>query len=235
MFYGPIPDAEMAHLSAWRPIIRAPVTTAEQAVAVLEQAIPAGCRVILLVETINDALVEALAPLADQAAAVELGNELNFYDTAEDFGAFVVRGRNTLRAAGFTGEIISGAVGNIDPDTLRWLERAGVADWPNDIVLGWHGYSDWKDQVPALVALAHGRPHAMTEWGYSHPTPEDEARIAAWTTVDLTLLYQSGTRYAIWYQIHDGTEPSNQYGLVTLDGRWRQTEQSLRAATPILQ
>jgi hypothetical protein len=100
------------------------------------------------------------------------------------------------------------------------------------VILGWHGYDNWQANLSALRVMANGRPTAMTESGINQPTVESEALVASATSANLQLVYNSGSTYFVWYQLHDGSAPDQQFGLMTLAGRWRPVEDPLKGFHP---
>ena len=212
------------------PVLRATIATPAHAVEVLDVYGP-SVGPLLLVEREDDALIQQLpAALAAAHSApwgIELGNELNFSESPWPFGQFVTRSHRTLRAGGYEGRIVSGGIGNLERKTLAWLRVAMLAGrWPDDVLVGWHAYSEWGDHVEDFLRVIGDRPHAMTEWGY---TAEQfgEQEIAVMTVGDLELFREMGAQCAVWYQIADGPEGVG-FGLHTYDWRWRPTLNALR-------
>jgi hypothetical protein len=235
-FYGAASNADLTTFASWGPITtRSPVTTVDQARQILDAS--AGyVQVLLLVETDNRPLVTALAAAPDvlsRAAAIELGNELDASLTGAQFGQFVTWGYQTLRAAGFTGDIISGGVGNVELNNINWLQAAGIASWPKDLIFGFHvyrqgantntvqGYADRTHEAEAIYATAAGHPLAMTEFGYKHNYGATEDQIASWVDADFTEWYSLACKYMFLYQLNDGTDPTNLFGVRDINLVWR--------------
>lgn len=215
-------------LATFRPVLRAPIATFTHAEDVLEK-VAGRYPVLLLVETENDQLIGDLAYDAaalQSAWGIELGNELNFSESAWPFGAFIRRSHETLRDGGFDGRIISGGIGNIERKTLAWLRYAMLVPWPDDVIIGWHAYSEWHLHLADFQALIGDRPHAMTEWGYSLEEWTESA-VADMVTLDLETFRQAGAECACYYQIADGPE-GPAFGVRTYDYRWRETLNSLK-------
>ena len=222
--FAPFSVEEWDHLAAWTPLYR---VEADQA----QTAIDKGVGPLLLAVAESDASVDALVPWLPRAWGIELGNEPNFGQDAQSINGWYRRTIARLRAGGYTGRIITAGVGNIDDDTLRWLATS-IEGLPPDIIIGWHAYSGWQGQIPALLRVLNGRPHAMTEWGLPQ-TPETEQASAEAARVDLAAIRASGALTGLWYQTHDDPRPGQlRYGLHAYDGHWRPVEAVLSGLPP---
>lgn len=221
LFMDPQQD-EFSHYSAWKPLLRIPVYTGSGAQVALDTFGP-GWPLILLVETVDDPLIQAIAALGPHAGMyVELGNELAFVQDADYMNAFYKRSIVTLTAAGWSvSQIITGGVANIEPKTQHWLEQS-IVGLPAGVNIGWHGYSQWKANAGTLVQMLNGRPSCMTEaWSINL---QNEPQAAAQVASDLQVMYQTGTTMAVFYQNHSGSIPpdSNDFGLHNqFSGQWR--------------
>jgi len=132
-----------------------------------------------------------------------------------------------LRAIGYTGRIVTAGVGNLDYATLQWLATS-IKGLPPDIIIGWHGYSNWEGQIPQLLGVLAGRPHAMTETGQSNAGTTEEV-IYQTAQRQQNIVYNSGALTFIWYQMHDGQPGTSlsDWGIHALDTHWRKVEQAL--------
>lgn len=222
--FGPFDDAERAHFALWPkpPLWRVEIDQAADVEA-------HGASPLLVAVCESDASIDALLPFLASAWGLELGNEPNFGQDASSVNAWYLRTIARLQASGYKGRILTAGVGNLDTDTLGWLQTS-IAALPADIIIGWHGYSAWQGQIPALLGVLNGRPHAMTESG-SPQTPATEATVATQATKDWQTIYDSGAQTAIWYQTHDLImQPDSNFGIHAYDGHWRPVEASLIGA-----
>ena len=134
--------------------------------------------------------------------AIELGNELNleYKHRPATVNQFYHRAVNDLRNNGYTGNIITAGIMNLNNSTLRWAEKT-IKNLPPDIIFGWHAYDDWREQLRRLQFLLKGRRHAMTVSGSDI---EDDEMAAEVVEASIELVYQSGSLSYIHYQTHDG-------------------------------
>ena len=134
------------------------------------------------------------------------------------------------------------AISNLDRDSLRWLEAVRGNGWPpglhgisvhryGDGTFAWphDGFASRDAEVEALLALCDGLPFIVTEFGYPTDTVTRERRgkREKYLQVGLRLTEaQAATNIAqeweFWrpyterpmlYQINDGTEAYEQYGI----------------------
>jgi len=218
--FAPFTDAEWGHFT-WSPLWRVEIDQAEAVTA-------RGLKPLFVAVCEDDSSVDAFVPYLGSAWGIELGNEPNFGEDASSVNAWYLKTIARLRSSGYQGRILTAGVGNLDANTLSWLQTS-IQGLPADVIIGWHGYSNWQTQIPNLLGVLNGRPHAMTESGYAE-TVAQETQIAAQVVSDSALVKSSGAVTYIFYQMHDGppNTPQNNFGLVTFDGlHWRPVEQSL--------
>lgn len=180
-FHSPLPAEIVDHYCGYGRdlIVRSPVLSGAGATELLTsvRACP-RVSILLLVEHADLALVQDLAAVASDAQVwgVELGNELDLAGLSpQAFGAFVTNGMTILRAAGYTGRILSGGIYTVSDETLAYLTAANL---PAGVTIGLHWYGDtstaWLARVQTL-----GVPVAVTEFGMPSCTPaQDAAQLA---------------------------------------------------------
>lgn len=204
-------------------VIRAGVKTPQQLLAVLAS----GAKVIALVETLDQDIVTAIATVCGQnppnLLAVELGNEIDLTSAKpDDFGYFLNIESGYLRAKGFTGDIITGGISRVRPDTLSWLKEA-LTHVGQDVLIGIHrysinndasipqsGYVNRDEECQAILEVANGRSVAVTEFGYpilDGSTQADLDKVKTSINVDIHWWNRIGAKYAIYYQWLNG--PTN--------------------------
>jgi hypothetical protein len=241
-FHSPLPPQLVAHYCASNRdvVLRSPVLSAEQATA-LRQSV-ASCpriKVLLLIEDANVALAAALAPDLQRPDlppvwGVELGNERDLAGmTPQQFGAFVGASHDALRAAGFTGNIVTGGIYTVDrhePQDFAAYLAPAIAACP-DCIVGLHWYGDTSDNWLARVQ-ALGRPVAITEFGMPSCTPGQDDAQNAYLQEKLSAYARVPALAAIIYQRPSAPEPCNNsdashfahFGLQRPDGSWKPGE-----------
>ena len=246
-FHSPLPPEIAAHYcETGRDIVlRAPVLSADQATA-LRQSV-ASCpriHVLLLVESADAALVASLADSLQKPQGlppvwgIELGNELDLAGlTPEQFGAFVGAAHDALRAAGFTGNIVTGGIYTVDrhePQDFATYLAPAIAACP-DCVVGLHWYGDTSDNWLARVQ-ALNRPVAVTEFGMPSCTPAQDDAQLGYLQEKLAAYARVPVLVAIVYQRASAPEPCNNsdnshlahFGLQRPDGSWKPGEAVMR-------
>lgn len=219
----------VGHYAAWRPWLRVPVNSAADVQWTLDVA-GAQWRVLLLVETVDDELVQKIATFGYRSNVwVELCNECAFIHDVAEMRGFYTRSLATLGAAGYPvdsddAHVVSGGVANIEDSTLAWMIDTLVG-MPRGLIAGWHAYSHWPDHLAQLKQQLAGRACLMTEgWSINMPTRAQELSVAAQVRSDDRLIYDVGCSGAIFYQTNSGTGPQDDFGLR------RQRDQSWRDA-----
>lgn len=246
-FHAPLPRELTAHYCEWGTdiVLRSPVLSPEQATA-LRQSVSSCPRihVLLLIEGADRALAAALAndlqrPDLPPVWGVELGNERDLAGmTPQQFGAFVGAAHDALRAAGFTGHIVTGGIYSVDrhePQDFAAYLAPAIAACP-DCVVGLHWYGDtsepWLARVQAL-----NRPVAITEFGMPSCTVAQDSAQRTYLQEKLAAFARVPALAAIVYQRPSAPEPCNNsdashlahFGLQRPDGSWKPAEQLLRS------
>lgn len=147
---GMSPDIE-AEWCTWRaPWIRTPQLSAASLAAHLAAVTCPSVKTLALVEGPDPALAGALAAVLPFAAKLEVSNELELAPhnlSPQAYVAAVTQMHDAARAAGFSGEIIAGAVYALTDDTKARVEAVAAAC--PDCSLGLHIY-----EVPSAADLA---------------------------------------------------------------------------------
>jgi hypothetical protein len=225
--FSPFTEIEWGHFSAWPkpPLWRVQV---DQAWIVQARGVP--YMPVAVAE--SDASIAALLPTVKDAKYFEAGNEANFGQSCTSVHDWLLTvAIPQLRAAGLRDDqIITPGVGNIDDDTLAWLQ-CELAGLPSGIVAGVHFYSNWQGQEGKLLAVLNGRAWAMTEAGMNQPTPAAEQQAVPYMEQVCRTAYDLGAIMCIGYQTHDAASgPNANFGIFRLDGSSRPWEQSLIGA-----
>jgi hypothetical protein len=245
-FHTPLSPELTAHYCEWNQdiVLRSPILSADQATALRRSV--ASCpriHVLLLIEGADSALAAALAldlerPDLPPVWGVELGNERDLAGMMpQQFGAFVGAAHDALRAAGFTGNIVTGGIYSVDRheplDFAAYLAPA-IAACP-DCVVGLHWYGDtsetWLARVQAL-----NRPVAVTEFGMPSCTIAQDNAQRAYLQEKLAAFARVPALAAIVYQRPSAPEPCNNseashlahFGLQRPDGSWKPADQLFR-------
>lgn len=194
--FAPFTPIEWDYFAAWPtpPLWRVEL---DQAAQVQAKGVP----YLLVAVAESDASVQALLPYLPQACGIELGNEPNFGQDAGSVNAWYQRMILLIRSTGYAGRILTAGVGNIDDNTLGWLQ-ASLVGLPSDVVAGAHFYSSWQGQIPKLLGVLKGRPWAMTESGMDQPTPAAEQAAVPYMASVCQSAYDAGALTCIGYQTH---------------------------------
>ena len=242
-YHSPLGPDVAAHYCDWNKdiVLRSPILSAEQATA-LRQSV-ASCpriHVLLLIEGADSALAAAIAPDLQRLDlppvwGVELGNERDLAGlTPQQFGAFVGTAHDALRAAGFTGNIVTGGIYSVDrhePQDFATYLAPAIAACP-DCVVGLHWYGDTSDSWLARVQ-ALNRPVAVTEFGMPSCTAGQDDAQRTYLQEKLAAYARVPALVAIIYQRPSAPEPCNNsdnshlahFGLQRPDGSWKPGEQ----------
>jgi len=245
-FHTPLAPELTAHYCEWNKdiVLRAPVLSPGQATA-LRQSV-ASCpriHVLLLIEDADVALAAAIAPELQRPDlppvwGVELGNERDLAGMRpQQFGAFVGASHDALRAAGFTGNIVTGGIYTVDrhePQDFAAYLAPAIAACP-DCVIGLHWYGDTSNRWLARVQTL-GRPVAITEFGMPSCTARQDKAQHRYLQEKLAAFARIPALAAIIYQRASALEPCNKsdkshlahFGLQRPDGSWKPAEQVLR-------
>jgi hypothetical protein len=194
---------------------------------------------------------------------LEIGNEpdwahVDYRTRPRDFAIAVQQTRDAVRAAGFSGLLISGGICSLSRDSLRYLERMRVAGLPDDVVVGFHrypkgltprnaqdGFSSRDQEWEELQRLASGRAVACTEVGH-HTAPRrhligglipvrrrvSDADVAEHVVYDLSYFRERGCLLTAVYQLNDGPSDDldlHRYGIRRQDGTWKPVAGAIRA------
>lgn len=230
--FGPFDPNEYAEVANWPVVFRQPVTSLAVANRYLDWR-----STLILVENIDLNLVTELIPIKNNlnTFGIELGNELNFSKTPQEFNQFVLAGYKILRDAGYTGLIISGGIGNIDDKTRQWLTTA-MTGWPTDIIIGWHAYSQWGFNLKDFLNSINSYQNMMTEWGSYQNTGTNEQQIYDQVAAEFDILEPTNPFPKFYYQLHDDPAANKLVGLRAsggpngYDGPWRKVSQLFQPA-----
>jgi hypothetical protein len=186
---------------------------------------------------------------------LEVGNEpdlahVDYKTRPQDFAVAVEQTFDAVRAAGFTGPVVSGGIANLSRANLTYLERMLNQGLPADVVIGFHryprgltpanpqeGFSSRDAEWQELQRLANGRGVACTEVGH-HTAPRkylfwgfiplkkrvSDADVAQHVVFDLNYFKARGCLLTAVYQLNDG--PNNdlhldRYGIRRQAGTWK--------------
>jgi hypothetical protein len=223
--------------------LRAGVATAQQAQQIVDSVKPyPSLHVLWLVEAADDSIVKAIEPIAQaslQTWGIELGNELDLGGlSSKQFGDWVLRNHTWLRAAGYTGRVVSGGIFAVQPETLKWLTDAGSTSWPVDIIIAIHRYGDPDSsdkytsrdaENQAILQATRGHQVVVTEFGYPTHTSADEAWAAEAVKRDISWFGKLAAPLITQYQLLDGPGTGNidHFGIKTVDGRWKPGAETL--------
>ena len=245
-YHGPPAPDVVARYCDWNKdiVLRSPILSAEQAAAVRQSV--ASCpriHVLLLIENADSALTAAIAPDLQRPDlppvwGVELGNERDLAGlTPQQFGAFVGAAHDALRAAGFTGNIVTGGIYTVDrhePQDFATYLAPAIAACP-DCVVGLHWYGDTSDSWLARVQ-ALNKPVAVTEFGMPSCTAAQDDAQLAYLQEKLAAYARVPALVAIVYQRPSAAQPCDNsdnshlahFGLQRPDGSWKPAEQVMR-------
>lgn len=198
---------------------------------------------------IVEALAQAIRPLArPQMLAIEVGNEPDrdgrWRADPAGYGQLVQRACDVVRRLAPGAPVVTGGIGTLSPDALRWLGLA-LAHVPRDVAVGYHPYRDGGPRVPrpgyssreaemqALATVAGGRALWCTEIGWSTAprrrdfplcftrTAWSDGEVAAFLREELRIEERSLAEVACVYQLQDGphaTEMEDRFGIRRTDG-----------------
>jgi hypothetical protein len=236
-YRGPLDAATLSTLATTNLTLRAGVATAQQAQQIVDSVKPyPSLHVLWLVEAADDSIVKAIEPIAQaslQTWGIELGNELDLGGlSSKQFGDWVLRNHTWLRAAGYTGRVVSGGIFAVQPETLKWLTDAGSQNWPADIIIAVHRYGDPDSsdkytsrdaENQAILQATRGHQVVVTEFGYPTHTSADEAWAAEAVKRDISWFGKLAAPLITQYQLLDGPGTGNidHFGIKTVDGRWK--------------
>lgn len=232
-YHGPLPADIVARVCTWRaPWLRTPHLSADTLAAFVASIAPCPqAHVLALVEGHDPALAAALAQVAG-VEALEVGNELELAPlslSTAAYAAAVAQMHDAAREAGFTGEIIAGAVYALTDDTKRRVE-AMLAACP-DCAVGLHVYEmPSADDLAWIRAL--GRRVWVTETGASTGCGTGQWQAQADYVRGLIAALSSAENVVavIGYQRPSGPTCSglDTFGWQAADGTWKPVEGVLR-------
>lgn len=183
---------------------------------------------------------------------LEVGNEpdlahIDYRTRPADFAIAVEQTFDAVRAAGFTGPVVSGGICNLSRASLTYLERMLNQGLPPEVILGFHryprgltpanpqdGFSSRDAEWQELQRLANGRGVACTEVGH-HTAPRkhriwgfipwrtrvSDAQVAEHVAFDLQYFKARGCLLTAVYQLNDGPDDEShldRYGIRRQDG-----------------
>lgn len=144
-FHGPLPPDIVAHYCGYgKPLLIRSPQLSYDGFAAMRDSLKAGCdqlSMIALIEHPDPALSADVANGLSSWRAIEIGNELELPPhnlSQAQYVTAVVQMHDAARQAGFSGEIIAGAVYAITDDTKRRVEAVAAAC--PDCSLGLHIY-----------------------------------------------------------------------------------------------
>jgi len=205
-------------------------------------------------------VVEAAHAAGLQQYSLEVGNEPDiahdgYASRPQDFAEAIRQVHAVVRPLGFTGDLITGGISNLNERGLEYLHSTLAApSVPADVVVGFHrypeagrgpqaphpGFESREEEFEALAGLVGGRRVACTEFGYH--TAEDrmgvlgsrrrsETEVAEAVQWDLDFYGQRGVLLAALYQLNDGTHDiaEERYGVRRLDGTLKPVADALVA------
>ncbi len=182
---------------------------------------------------------------------IEVGNEpdighVDYKSRPADFADAIRQTHLAVRGAGFVGPLITGAVSNLSPERLGYLNQVVAAGIPLDVVVGFHryphglgpevphpGFASRDAEWAQLLAIAAGRSVACTEFGHHTARRKylflgfiplkkrlSDDTVAGHVTFDLTYFRDRGCLLAAVYQLNDGPTdtPVDRYGIRRADG-----------------
>lgn len=182
------------------------------------------------------------------AYSIEIGNEPDIahrdYKTRpQDFAEAIRQTHAAVRAEGFTGDVITGGISNLNRRGFDYLSGMISAGLPDDVVIGFHrypetaggpkvphaGFTSREDEWTTLRQIAGSHRLACTEFGY-HTAPEkklfwtvrrtdeDVATAVSW---EFAFFREHECQMAILYQLNDGPDDNdweNYLGIRKRDG-----------------
>lgn len=194
---------------------------------------------------------------------IEVGNEpdlahVDYRTRPADFAIAVQQTFDAVRAAGFSGPVVSGGICNLSRASLTYLERVLNQGLPAEVVIGFHRYpkgltpenpqdgfasrdAEWQE----LQRLADGRAVACTEVGH-HTAPRkyriwglipwkkrlSDDEVAAHVVFDLAFFKSRGCLLTAVYQLNDGPSDAShldRYGIRRRDGTWKPAAAAIAA------
>lgn len=197
-------------------------------------------------------VVRIAADLGLSDLMIEVGNEpdlahVDYRTRPQDFAVAVRQTFDSVRAAGFTGRVITGGISNLSRERLEYLDRMLQGGVPDEVLLGFHryprgmgprtpqeGFSSREAEWDALMRLARGRQVACTELGH-HTAPRptrflgfipvrrrvSDEDVADHMAFDLGFFAERGCALTAVYQWNDGTRADvhlDRYGIRREDG-----------------
>jgi hypothetical protein len=197
------------------------------------------------------AAVNAAAVVGLERFALEIGNEPDIANDGygkrpQDFAAAISQTRDRVRAAGFTGSIVTGGIANLNTrglDYLRGVLQPHDFPFPDDVVIGFHrypetgayhetphaGFASRDAEMDALKQITGARPVACTEFGY-HTAPEKKLffettrrtddKVADSVMFDFDFFNRRQCEMAVLFQLNDGPTDTSEgrYGIRTSTG-----------------
>lgn len=194
---------------------------------------------------------------------VEVGNEpdlahVDYRTRPADFAIAVQQTFDAVRAAGFSGPVVSGGICNLSRASLTYLERVLNQGLPAEVIIGFHRYpkgltpenpqdgfasrdAEWQE----LQRLANGRAVACTEVGH-HTAPRkykiwglipwkkrlSDDEVAAHVVFDLAFFKSRGCLLTAVYQLNDGPSDDShldRYGIRRQDRTWKPAAAAIAA------
>lgn len=232
-FHGPLPADLVANECGWRsPWIRTPHLNAETLTQFIASVAPCpSIHVLALVEGPDPALASQLARVPG-VGKLEVGNELELSPHSLSQPAYVtavVQMHDAARQAGFTGEIIAGAVYAITDNTKRRVEAMLIAC--PDCSVGLHVY-----EIPEANDLNWMRSLHRRIWVTETGSPtgcgtakwQEQADFLRGLTA--TLATVENIVGLIYYQRPSGQTCDNlaTFGFQAFDGTWKPAEELLQ-------
>jgi len=190
--------------------------------------------------------------------AIEVGNEpdiahRDYATRPQDFAVAVQQTHAAVRNEGFTGDVITGGIANLDRRGFRYLTGMMSTSIADDVVIGFHrypergkgpqaphrGFTSREDEWSTLRGIVGSHRLACTEFGYntapektwfglrSRRRTDDE--VAASVLWDFAFFRDHECELAILYQLNDGPDATDRFGIRRVDGTLKPVAERIRA------
>lgn len=189
--------------------------------------------------------------------AIEIGNEPDiahpgYSERPQDFAEAIRQSHDAARQSGFTGEIISGGISNLNDRGLTYLDTMLDCESFPAVTIGFHRYPEEgrgpraphdsfrsrDDEFGVLQHIADNAPVACTEFGYhtaaARPLTLTDIAVAGCVLWDLAFYetrFDANISLACVYQLNDGPTENyiDRYGIRYSNGNWKPVAQAIAA------